>query len=327
MIVARIARGLAERGHRVAVYARHRSGLTPIGGTSLGTAWGPSFGRLGGLWLAARALRPLLRADQVIAATWPVAAALPRLGIPYDLLGHGSDITCRPRDPAAFERTWAGARRRLVMSRFLAGKLSRYGLDSALLPAPVPLADAPKPLSAQDPWVMVARATPLKGGERFLALLAASGRPGTLVGDGPERPRWAALARDLGADVRLLGEQSEHTTLQITSRASLCFLLPRAPGDGCGEEGLGLSLIEAAAAGVPAVGCRTGGVPEATGPGLLLEDPDDASASAAEIARWWSPTRGQEAWAWCRARHGIARCVDLLERDAHLAGAATGSLP
>ena len=50
--------------------------------------------------------------------------------------------------------------------------------------------------------------------------------------------------------------------------------LPRPDADGSGAEGFGLSLVEAASLGVVPVGCRTGGVPEAVGAGIVLEDPD-----------------------------------------------------
>ena len=64
--------------------------------------------------------------------------------------------------------------------------------------------------------------------------------------------------------------------------------------------------------GVPAVGCQTGGVPEALGPGLLLLDPDDAERSAEEFRRWWTPERGEEGRRWARSHHGAQRLAESI---------------
>jgi glycosyltransferase involved in cell wall biosynthesis len=312
VIVARLARELARRGHHVHVCARHRDDLVPIEGTRLTTSWGPSFGRYGGYWLAARSLRGLLRADRVLASTWPMASALSRLGVPYDLLAHGSDLTRPPRDPALFERVWAGAQGRWAMSQFLVGELQKRGFPAQVLPAPVPIAVSPA--AAGQGWALVARGTPLKGGDRFVRCVAAAGAQGVVVGDGPELPRWRQLAQELGAQVHFAGAQPEDSTLALLQSSALCMLLPRPDTDGTGAEGFGLALVEAAGQGVPGVGCRTGGVPEAVGPGLIVEDPDAPEAVAEEVTKWWSAERGREAWRWCRERHGVERAVEGLER-------------
>jgi glycosyltransferase involved in cell wall biosynthesis len=312
VIVGRLARELAQRGHQVQVCARHRGELVPIEGTALTTSWGPSFGRYGGWWLAARSLRWLLRADRVLASTWPVASALSRLGVPYDLLAHGSDLTRPPRDPALFERVWANAQGRWAMSEFLVSQLQRRGFSASVLPAPVPIAPSPAP--AGRGWALVARGTPLKGGDRFVRCLAAAGVPGIVIGSGPELPRWQQLARELGAEVHFAGPQPEPQLLALLRPSALCALLPRPAPDGTGAEGFGLALVEAAGQGVPALGCRTGGVPEAVGPGLIVEAPDSPEAVASAVRRWWSPQRGEEAWRWCREHHGVERAVDKLGR-------------
>jgi glycosyltransferase involved in cell wall biosynthesis len=310
VIVSRLASELARRGHQVQVCARHRGELVPIEGTQLQTSWGPSFGRYGGWWLAARSLRWLLRADRVLASTWPVASALSRLGIPYDVLAHGSDLTRPPRDPALFERVWSGAEGRWAMSAFLAGELQRRGFPAQILPAPVPIAPSAAP--AGEGWALVARGTPLKGGDRFVRCVAAAGVQGTVIGDGPELPRWRQLAASLGARVHFAGAQPEAQTLALVRRSALCVLLPRADGDGMGAEGFGLALVEAAGQGVAGMGCRTGGVPEAVGPGLIVEEPDDAEGVVGAVKGWWSVEKGEEAWRWCRERHGTGRAVEKL---------------
>jgi teichuronic acid biosynthesis glycosyltransferase TuaC len=54
------------------------------------------------------------------------------------------------------------------------------------------------------------------------------------------------------------------------------------------EEPFGVAFVEAMAAGLPAIGSRGEGGPEdiaAAGPGMVLVQPDDAEALAAEIGR------------------------------------------
>jgi glycosyltransferase involved in cell wall biosynthesis len=307
VIVARIAAELVRRGDVVRVFARRRAGITEIPGTRLSPVWGPSFGRFGGRWLAARGVRAILGADRVLASTWAVGTGLPRLGVPYDVLGHGSDLTRRPRDPAAFRRVWEGASGRWVMSRFLASQLP-YD-DVGVLPAPVPLAAAPRALGDGRRWALIARATPLKGGDRFVRWVAAADVDGVIVGDGPELGAWKALAASLGARISFPGACSPERAL---ADVDLVVLVPRADADGGGAEGFGLALVEAAGVGVPVVGCRTGGVPEAVGPGLLVDDPDDVRASVDAIRGFWTPDRGADAWRWCGATHGIERAVSAL---------------
>jgi len=76
-----------------------------------------------------------------------------------------------------------------------------------------------------------------------------------LVGDGPELPRAANLAHDLGLDDRIafLGAQSGIETLLGVSDL---FLLPT------DTESFGLAALEAMSCGVPVIGTRTGGLPE-----------------------------------------------------------------
>lgn len=310
VIVARLAAGLVARGDIVRVFARYRSGLEEVPGTRLSAVWGPSFGRLGGRWLAARGLRAILGADRVLASTWPVAIGLPRLGVPYDVLAHGSDVTRAPRDPAAFRSVWTAAGGRWAMSGFLASRLPFD--DVRVLPAPVGVASEPAPPGDGRRWALVARATPLKGGDRFVRWVAEADAYGEVVGDGPELAAWQTLAVALGARVRFHGRCSPARTAEILARVDLAVLVPRVDADGEGAEGFGLALVEAAGLGVPVVGCRTGGVPEAVGPGLLVDHPDDAAASVDAIRRFWSPVRGAEAHGWCASRHGVERAVNAL---------------
>ena len=151
---------------------------------------------------------------------------------------------------------------------------------------------------------------PGKGGDRFVRLVAAAGVRGTMLGDGPLRARWEALARRCGADVTFAGWRPPGEVRDALGSHDLLLCLPRTP------EGLGLVALEAAARGVPVVGCDVGGLAEAVGPGILLEAPDDASSSVDAIRATWSPRLGEACWEHVRAHHGVAKLVAQLEAGA-----------
>jgi glycosyltransferase involved in cell wall biosynthesis len=146
--------------------------------------------------------------------------------------------------------------------------------------------------------VTIGRLTPQK---RFHLAVAAHGRlqatrPGlglTIIGDGPERPRLEALARELGTAerVQFVGQVSPTAVADTIGDADLC-LFPAV------AEGLGLAAIEALAAGVPVVACRDGGglldIVQEPGAGLVVEPDPAAIASAADqiLSR---PGRGDQA--------------------------------
>jgi len=96
-----------------------------------------------------------------------------------------------------------------------------------------------------------------------------------LVGDGPERPRVEALARELGMErrVRFLGPMPHFDDL--LARADL-FLLPSE------TESFGLAALEALASGVPVVASAVGGIREVVKPGAtgLLVPPAEPVALA-----------------------------------------------
>ncbi|HHO51508.1 MAG TPA: glycosyltransferase [Deltaproteobacteria bacterium] len=310
--VDRVGAGLVRRGHTVAVFARRVPGLRIAPGTALTPVSGPSFGRYAGRWLGLRATRAILEADRVLATTWICGTFAARLPTPLHVIAHGSDVTRPPLRPAAFGRVWAAAHGRHALSAFLAGVLRGRGIEAGILAAPVDAAPQPIRAERRGCYGLIARATPLKGGDRFVRLVAAAGVRGVVVGDGPELGAWRALADRLGAPITFTGALAPAQVAAVLRTLDLVCLLPRAAPDGSGAEGLGLVLIEAAAQGVPAVGCATGGVPEAVGPGLILDDPDDPGACAEAVRSWWRPDRGAEAWAWCRASHGVDRGIDTL---------------
>lgn len=92
-------------------------------------------------------------------------------------------------------------------------------------------------------------------------------------GDGPARPALEALARDrLGTRAVFLGTIAGDTA-DLYASADV-FVLPSY------EEGFGLVYVEAAAHGVPSIGTRVGGIPEAVTDGEtgILVPPGDIAA-------------------------------------------------
>jgi len=103
-----------------------------------------------------------------------------------------------------------------------------------------------------------------------------------LAGDGPERRRLQSRAANLGlaTRVRFLGSV-ERSRIPALFCGADAFAFPSR------GEGFGIALLEAMAAGVPAVAAAAGGVPEFArdGENALLVPPDDPAALAEGLAR------------------------------------------
>ncbi len=100
-----------------------------------------------------------------------------------------------------------------------------------------------------------------------------------IVGNGPCNGAWRKLAHELGLDgiVTWLGDVSRATLAAEYNRAD-AFCLPSV------QEGFGIVLLEAMAAGKPIVASRAAAIPEVA-PHAVLVEPDSADALAAGIER------------------------------------------
>jgi glycosyltransferase involved in cell wall biosynthesis len=102
-----------------------------------------------------------------------------------------------------------------------------------------------------------------------------------VIGDGPERPALARLARELGVADRVeLAGQLPHPEALARARAAHVFVMPSI------DEAFGVAYVEAMAAALPAIGARGEPGPEeiaAAGEGLRLVAPGDVEVLAAEI--------------------------------------------
>lgn len=183
----------------------------------------------------------------------------------------------------------------MTTSRYAAKRLAElYGIQPvcSVVPEPIDLAAWNALLSANraapDPSrftiLCVCRFYPRK---RVGLLLRAAAQlrgsiPGLRVriaGDGPERTRLRALARELrlAGTVQWLGNVSQPALAGEYSRADI-FCLPSV------QEGFGIVFLEAMAAAKPIVAACAAAVPEVVRHGVLVE-PDNAEALAEGMAR------------------------------------------
>lgn len=139
--------------------------------------------------------------------------------------------------------------------------------------------------------LFLGRLVPVKGVDRLLRAVAASGAPihVRIAGDGAERDRLVRLARVLGVDARFEGWVAE-ARKDALLRASDALAVPSRQGDG-----LPTVLFEARARGLPVVATRLPairGYQGAAGSQLVTAGDDDALRDAlARVARSNDPDR------------------------------------
>ena len=203
------------------------------------------------------------------------------------------------------------------VSRPLAAMLERDGIPAARLHPITNGYDAARTLLARDaarrelgiegdgPVVgFVARLVEAKGLGTLLRAIASPSAPAdarvAVLGDGPDRARFEALARTLGVAERVTwcGPRREAARL---FPAFDVFALPSH------REGTPIVILEAMAAGVPVVASRVGGIPDLVGEDALLVEPEDAEALAAALATRSDDAhrRAMRAQARVRIRYGL----------------------
>src|SRR6266542_2898968 len=132
--------------------------------------------------------------------------------------------------------------------------------------------------------VSVGRLVPRKGHDLLLRAVARARQETpelacAIVGDGPARPELEAEIRTLGlaGHAFLPGRLTDEALEEAYSTATLFALLPRhEPGRGWWE-GFGIVFREAGRFGLPVVGTRAGGIPDAVEDGVngLLVEPEN----------------------------------------------------
>jgi glycosyltransferase involved in cell wall biosynthesis len=259
-------------------------------------------------------------------ATEPTAVARTlagELALPYTFTAHGYDVYRRP--PHDFGARAAAAAAVVTVSHANARYISAtYGVDPrriAVLPCGVdvdrftPAGPRPDPPHV----VCVARLVPVKNLQLLLTacrVLADRGRDFrcVIVGDGRARDELAAL-RDrlaLGPIVELVGPARQSEVLEWWRRAAVAVLTSD-------SEGMPVSLMEAAACGVPALTTAVGGTVEIVDDGVtgLLAPPGDAGAIASGLDQLlrdpvFAARLGAAARRRAEERFSLARQVDGL---------------
>lgn len=176
-------------------------------------------------------------------------------------------------------------------SQFVLDELRHYGFtapaDARVVFNGVTADDFAEPRPEGTYVLAAARLVEQKGLDTLLRAYAAArselgGRRLVIAGEGPERPALEALAARLGLNghVSFPGAVSRSEVAELL-RGADAFAFPSR------YEPFGIALLEAMAAGVPAVATAYGGIPEfaVDGENALLVPVDDADALASALIR------------------------------------------
>ena len=290
-----------------------------------------------------RVLGPLYMALCAVLLALPIAEYL---GVPLVATCHGSDVTVNDwglvsggriadlRYLLQRSRLFSRANRFIAVSDFLkqrmiesgypAQKVVRHyiGVDTKRF---VPAREM-SPQDERHSYVLsVARHSEVKGLDILIRAFArvADRHPAlrlVQIGAGALTPQLKALVESLGLEQRVdfLGARPSRDVLRYIQGCCLLVLSSRKARNGA-EESFGLVLAEAAACGIPTIGTRVGGIPEAVVDGQtgILVPPDDEMALAASMdGLLGNPDLALEMGR--RAREWVCDCFDLERQTARL---------
>ncbi len=253
-----------------------------------------------------RRVRNLAERQEAELVVWdpalPVGHAARRVGRPYAVVLHGSEVTVPGRLPVArsiLARVLRGASLVICAGNYPAAEAERAAgctLPTLVVPPGVdtgrfrPLDEAERAsvrrelgLPVEAPLVVsVSRLVPRKGMDTLIRSAARLGRtePDLVVaiaGSGRDRRRLEGLVASTGAPVRLLGRVPEELLPGLYGAGDVFAMLCRSRWGGLEQEGFGIVFLEAAAAGVPQVAGESGGAAEAVAhekTGLVMGRPD-----------------------------------------------------
>lgn len=277
-------------------------------------------GRRKGLrdWQLIREIRSHLRRHgkgaQILATIWNPEATLAMLAGArrVTILAHGNEVMPYPHPgPKSLIRRIVLERARVVIcnSRFTESFVRRIApqartevlnpaVDTQRFAPRVPRAQARRflglPLVARV-VLTVARLDPVKGHETVLRALAALSELQrarilyVIIGSGAMRRPLAAQVHALGLSdcVRFAGFVPDDDLLMWYTAADLCVMPSIVDTGRSAMEGFGMTLTEAQAVGLPVIGTRSGGIPDAVaeGDGGWLIDERDAQALADHLRR------------------------------------------
>ena len=246
----------------------------------------------------------------------PVGHAARRVGRPYAVVLHGSEVTVPGRLPMArsiLARVLRGASLVICAGNYPAAEAERAAgctLPTVVVPPGVdtdrfrPLDEAERAsvrrelgLPVDAPLVVsVSRLVPRKGMDTLIRSAARLERtePDLVVaiaGSGRDRRRLEGLVASTGAPVRFLGRVPEELLPGLYGAGDVFAMLCRSRWAGLEQEGFGIVFLEAAAAGVPQVAGESGGAAEAVAherTGLVMGRPN----AVEQVARTLSDLLG-----------------------------------
>jgi len=204
------------------------------------------------------------------------ADVLRSAGIPYVLILHGHDLSVSHRWPRSVgARRLRAAFRGAARCLFVSQHVLRMGLELGCpsdraelfyLGVPIPEATAPVGSNGTVRFVCVGRLVEQKGQPVLLEAFARAARRHptatlTLIGEGSLRRSLEHRAEHLGiADrIQLAGSLTNQRVYEELLKCDVYVQPSRRLHDGQ-EEGLGLAVQEAMAAGLPVVGSAAGGI-------------------------------------------------------------------
>ncbi len=215
-----------------------------------------------------------MTAADLAAAASPGLRETPIVSTRHFVGERGSTLHARAAVKALSRRITAD----IAVSRYIADSLRTEA--SVVLPG-IPDREVCPPAGDREPSVLlVQRLETEKATDVALRAFAATGLAERgwrlrIAGDGSERPSLEALAAELGIGpfTEFLGQRSD--VVDLMARAGLLLAT-------CPVEGLGLTVLEAMASGLPVVASASGGHLETVGPvpGAALFPAGDAAAAA-----------------------------------------------
>lgn len=254
--------------------------------------------------IAAAGFQPDILHAHVYEAGVPAALLGRRYGLPLVISEHFSAFpraTLPPGEVRKARFAFRSARVVMPVSRALQTGIEHYGIRANFQIVPnvvdTTLFSPPEPDQNEIPQskdrldrctrrrlLFVGSLIPLKGLPALFKALAALPQLDwhlDIVGDGPERANYEAMAVDLGMSMNITfyGFQPK-AFIAEKMRCSHLFVLPSQ------WENLPCVLIEATASGLPIVASNVGGIPEIVqGDGGILVPPDDVPALTGALAK------------------------------------------
>ncbi|MHC1604360.1 MAG: glycosyltransferase family 4 protein [Candidatus Methanofastidiosia archaeon] len=175
-----------------------------------------------------------------------------KYGIPHVATAHGGDINFMYRTffgKLLIKRAFAHTISLICVSKTLKKRVSYLtSVSTYHIPNGVDTSKFKPSQRKKDYLLYVGALIPEKRVGDVIDALKGTGEKLVIAGDGPERPRLEWLSRQRGVDTEFIGYRQD--VPELLKRAKV-LILPSV------DEGFGLSILEAMAAGVPAVGRNT----------------------------------------------------------------------